>query len=336
MPLYIGLKDHWFGAAGEWNLSRCPKKHCGLIWLDPMPLEEEIGKAYTRYHTHNQPRQARTLFRRLYDVARNGYLQTRFGYTRGVGSRWHRYLRAFAYLNPGGASALDASCMFLPAPGPDAVLLDVGCGAGELLVRMGAMGWRVYGIDFDPKAVDAARSKGIPVGLGTLQDQRFPDRYFDAIYMGHVIEHVHDPVTLLRECHRILKVKGTIVILTPNAESWGHQLYKEAWRGLEPPRHLHLFCPTSLSRLVEKAEFSVQRQMTVATGPGILAMSDALRLARDSDWKPSFGPSFFSKLRGHIYQMWERILLASGKPHAGEEIVITATMSPGSAISERY
>jgi hypothetical protein len=54
-PLYEGLKDRLFNAPGEWNLKRCPNPECGLLWLDPMPLEEDIGMAYETYFTHAAP-----------------------------------------------------------------------------------------------------------------------------------------------------------------------------------------------------------------------------------------------------------------------------------------
>ena len=44
--LYSNLTDRLFGAPGEWNLKRCTNPGCGLVWLDPMPIEEDIGKAY--------------------------------------------------------------------------------------------------------------------------------------------------------------------------------------------------------------------------------------------------------------------------------------------------
>src|SRR5438105_3101279 len=49
---YRDLRDRINHAPGVWNLSRCPNPKCGLLWLDPMPSEEDIGKAYTTYFTH--------------------------------------------------------------------------------------------------------------------------------------------------------------------------------------------------------------------------------------------------------------------------------------------
>src|ERR1700691_5509244 len=50
--LYAGLTDRLFGAAGKWSFKRCPRLPCGLIWLDPIPLETDINRAYETYYTH--------------------------------------------------------------------------------------------------------------------------------------------------------------------------------------------------------------------------------------------------------------------------------------------
>src|SRR5690348_6884927 len=50
--LYEGLTDRLFDAPGSWSLKLCPNPSCGLIWLDPMPIESDIAKAYERYYTH--------------------------------------------------------------------------------------------------------------------------------------------------------------------------------------------------------------------------------------------------------------------------------------------
>jgi hypothetical protein len=56
--LYEGMRDRLFGAPGEWNLRRCPNRDCGLLRLDPMPLEADIGKAYADYFTHEVAEEA--------------------------------------------------------------------------------------------------------------------------------------------------------------------------------------------------------------------------------------------------------------------------------------
>ena len=101
-------------------------------------------------------------------------------------------------------------------------LLDVGCGNGQRLSQLQTLGWDVEGQEIDPKAVmNAQRNYGIKIHLGNLHDIAFSSSTFDAIIMGHVIEHLIDPLAILTECHRILKPGGILVITTPNVESFG-------------------------------------------------------------------------------------------------------------------
>jgi SAM-dependent methyltransferase len=123
------------------------------------------------------------------------------------------------------------------------------------LSTMRDLGWRVEGVDFDPAAAAAAAARGLAVRCGSLERQAFPDATFDAITMSHVVEHLPDPLQTLTECARILKPGGRLILWTPNTASLGHHLLKQCWRGLEPPRHLHLFSPASVRALLEKAGF---------------------------------------------------------------------------------
>ena len=61
--LYAGLRDRLFSAPGEWNIKRCSNTSCGLLWLDPMPLETEVWKAYENYYTHSENAKNRRVMR---------------------------------------------------------------------------------------------------------------------------------------------------------------------------------------------------------------------------------------------------------------------------------
>ena len=237
--LYEGLKDWLYGAPGTWNFKLCSKPACGLLWFDPMPLYEDIEKAYVSYYTHQAP-------------LPNGSRQTRRGF---VGRILHKsfYLVLKATLIHLERRRLDLMYVGSLSPGK---LLDVGCGGGSRLGQLRALGWDVQGQEVDPKAAAQARNiYGVPVYLGRLEDAAFPDASFDAILMSHVIEHVHDPVRLLAECIRVLKRGGTLVVVTPNAESYGHKRFGSYWRGLEPPRHLYLFSQGTLRAIAAEAGF---------------------------------------------------------------------------------
>ncbi|MBK7552820.1 MAG: class I SAM-dependent methyltransferase [Syntrophaceae bacterium] len=88
---------------------------------------------------------------------------------------------------------------------PDNLLVDVGCGRGDFLVRMKALGWNVLGIEPDSIASGLARARGIAVFTGRLEEARLADGIVDQITLNHVLEHTDDPAGLLRECRRVLR-----------------------------------------------------------------------------------------------------------------------------------
>jgi SAM-dependent methyltransferase len=275
--LYPELRDRVFGAPGTWRMVEC--RHCGLAWLDPRLTTRDIGKAYATYYTHSS-QDAGNVFRTVMPAA--GRIERA---RRGV-SKWFSdaaegiRARRLGYPAPGSSAGVallsrvveripvmrDSAVLAvggLPA-GEGRLLLDVGCGSGAFLHQMRDRGWRVVGVEPDPKAAESARRNDLDVRDGMLADAAFADDMFDAIVLSHVIEHVHDPVALLRECARVLRPGGQLVITTPNLESIGHRRFGADWRGLEPPRHLHVFSVDALSACVASAGLDVAEARTSA------------------------------------------------------------------------
>jgi 2-polyprenyl-3-methyl-5-hydroxy-6-metoxy-1,4-benzoquinol methylase len=246
VELYQDRRDSLFDAPGSWDFRRCSKPSCGLIWMDPVPAPQEIGKLYSNYYTHrdNQDSQP-SLPRKVRRFIRDCYFADRFGYVDVVAS-WYRPLGRLLYLFPVRRLGLDFDIMRLPAR-PGGRLLEIGCGSGAFLARMRTLGWNVFGVDPDPAAVSwGQRVHNLDLTCGTWEQMGFPADSFDVITMNHVIEHVHDPVGLLTECQRILRPGGNVILTTPNADSWGHKMFAGDWRGLEPPRHFMIFSTRNL------------------------------------------------------------------------------------------
>ena len=282
-PLYENLKDRLYGAPGIWNLKRCPNPACGLLWLDPMPLEEDIANAYRSYYTHDDdPLPADSFVRRLYSQMRKGYLESKYDYRSVRCNRWDRLLAHFLYLHPPRRRSIDLNVFCLKSK-PNGRLLEVGCGSGATLEFMNELGWQAEGVDFDPAAVEQARRRGLTVHLGTLAEQKLPENTFDAVVARHFIEHVPDPIDILRECRRLLKPGGLLVLITPNARSWGHRLYLANWRGLEPPRHLRIFTRSSLAATSRRAGFSPGDCRSFVRASTILLESRMLRRTGKAD-----------------------------------------------------
>jgi 2-polyprenyl-3-methyl-5-hydroxy-6-metoxy-1,4-benzoquinol methylase len=314
-----------FDAPGEWSLKRCTNPECGLLWLDPQPIEEDIGKAYAAYYTHHGAAAEASLPKRIFRQVRASYLRSRLGYERATSVRGWRWLAPLGDLHPGGGDAFAATAMFLPAPRAGSSLLDVGCGGGDFIATMRELGWKVAGVETDPIAVARAQSRQLDVHQGQLEGAGFDDMSVDAITVAHVVEHVHDPRRLLRECRRILKPNGTLVITTPNSASWAHRHFGRDWRGLEPPRHIQIFNPRNIRRLLNAADLQPVRVATLAiNASAIWPASAAIHRSRSSSTNARSAVGLRTTATGVARQIVERAML-SVDPAAGEDLLAVAT-----------
>lgn len=228
-----------------------------------MPVDEDLSLAYAGdYYTHRDPPPL-TWSRRAHRWLRRGYLARRYGCHAQSVPAWQKLLGSLIVLHPRRRADMEFAAMHLPAR-PGGRLLEVGCGGGQTLRVLADLGWEAEGVDFDPAAVERARAHGLAVRQGSLREQQYPSESFDAVVMSHLIEHVPDPRALLDECRRVLRPDGRLVILTPNARSWGHAVFREHWFALELPRHLAVFDMRNLRTVVEGAGLRVRRLVTTS------------------------------------------------------------------------
>jgi 2-polyprenyl-3-methyl-5-hydroxy-6-metoxy-1,4-benzoquinol methylase len=222
--LFEELRDRHLSAPGTWQLKRCRNPSCGLIWLDPEASAEDVDALYRDYYTHGVPDRrvgfVRSALRCAYGWALNAT---------PIGRQRKRFERLFVDDLPPGE------------------LLELGCGAGERLPVFAGLGWRVTGQEIDAAAAaQARRTSGAEIHVGPVEELAARGRRFDAIVMNHVIEHALDPVGLLRSCLALLRPGGTLICVTPNAASWGCREFGANWIGLDPPRHVTMFAPSTL------------------------------------------------------------------------------------------
>jgi 2-polyprenyl-3-methyl-5-hydroxy-6-metoxy-1,4-benzoquinol methylase len=300
------LQDYLFLVKGEWSLSRCRQPECGLVWINPAPLEEDIHKAYEVYYTHDKSAAPKNAFRNL--AART--IRTSYD-----------FLTAVSLLKQ---SRKKLYKMYL-ADTPPGKLLEVGCGNGERLAMFQNMGWSVYGQEVDGTCVkNAFKRFGIEIQLGELEDLDFEDNSFDAIVLNHVIEHVHEPLLLMSKCYRLLKPGGVLTVVTPNNESSGLKYFKECWRGLEPPRHIHIFNISSLNAGAVKAGFDSFKTQTTAVNAETIAYG-SLRIAYEKKLGGrNRGQKIIVRLMSAYYQILFSLINVFDKS-SGEECVLRAT-----------
>ena len=304
VELYDGLTDYLEGTPQTWRMVRCAREACGMLWLDPMPVEADLIKAYATYHTHSRrSRGAAELA--LSALNATCKLASRLlDLSTGLG-RQRRQLRT----------------MFIGSA-PPGKLLEVGSGSGRFLDRMRRAGWQVQGTDFDLAVAHRVRDKyGLQIDVGDLAGLRYPAGAYDVVAMSQVIEHVHDPLALLRECRRVLRPGGRMVLSTPNAAGLAHRRYGRCWRGLEPPRHLHIFTPSALAECAHAGGLKVEMMRTLsAESAGIYRASDAIQRAQGQGRN---GSAAWSVIRSWLMR-YSEYLQTRRDPALGQDIFMIA------------
>ena len=96
-------------------------------------------------------------------------------------------------------------------------IVDVGCGAGGLLVAFAQRGWDAEGIDPDYRAVALGRRRfGLRLSAGVAEGMTIPDKSVDLILITGSLEHVSDLNRVMSHCVRALRPGGRILL-----EGWG-------------------------------------------------------------------------------------------------------------------
>jgi len=256
--LYEGMQDEvFFCAPGKWTLYQCGA--CGSAYLNPRPTPDTISLAYKSYYTHGERQptilsQDNTISKRIKAAIKNSYLQAKYGVSVTESPKFP--LGWIIYNFWPTKAQLDRWVRHLPiADKKNNKILDVGCGNGYFSQIAEFIGWDAVGIDIDSEAVKTANQLGVKAIESNLYNIPFDNESFDVVTMNHVIEHLHEPLTALREVLRVLKPGGMIWLSTPNLNSKAHFRDGSKWRGLEPPRHLVMFCHDSLILTCKLAGF---------------------------------------------------------------------------------
>jgi SAM-dependent methyltransferase len=96
-------------------------------------------------------------------------------------------------------------------------ILDLGCGAGSVSGELVKRGHEVYGLDIMREAVDRARKRGIRAETFDINSVPLPfkDGFFDCILALDILEHLFQPLSLMREMNRALSPTGYAIVFLP-------------------------------------------------------------------------------------------------------------------------
>jgi len=164
--------------------------------------------------------------------------------------------------------------------------LDIGCGSGAFVAHARAIGRRAYGIDFNTREIELAKTAfNLDGCLMTSDVLSMPDDWseFDLITMFEVIEHLPNPQQVIQDVCRRLKKGGYLILSCPNEKRWmpAGRVFVDY-----PPHHLTRWSPKSLRRFLEKNSLEHVRTEVDASVRDIIWTAYVNRRARSISAAP--------------------------------------------------
>jgi 2-polyprenyl-3-methyl-5-hydroxy-6-metoxy-1,4-benzoquinol methylase len=133
-------------------------------------------------------------------------------------------------------------------------IVDIGCGAGELLLKLQREGFH------NLQGADPFIREDIDYGNGVRILKRAPaelDGTFDFVMLHNSFEHMPDPKGTLSALRRLVAQDGTLLLRIPVADCYARRKYGIHWVQWDAPRHLYLHTVKSIHLLAEQAGFYV-------------------------------------------------------------------------------
>ncbi len=226
--------DDRYGHPGSFRLASCVS--CGAIETLPRLAEEDLPALYTHYY----PR--RDLDPDSVTVPLNSP------------NRWEARLSRWW-------QGTDNQGQYCAKPGM--AVLDYGCGAGQSLLELRAMGADAYGIEADANVARIAAHHQLQIHIGSIYDNPFPGVKFDLIILNQVLEHIPEPAAVLEVLAGRLKSGGRLVVAVPNAGSIYCRLFGRHWINWHIPYHLHHFNRSCLQALGRRTGWQLLSARTI-------------------------------------------------------------------------
>lgn len=221
-----GVQDTRLGVPGRWDIVRC--RDCGFEQTSPLASEAQLTGLYESYYNHG------------------GETGTRYATLRDRFFFESPLYRLMLWL--------DGDISFHTERGTGR-LLDIGCNEGRNLEFYRRAGFVAEGQEINSVAARTAADRRFVVHATPLTQLHAPA--YDRIVMSQVLEHVLDPVDMLRQCGRLLAPDGELWISVPNARSWQRHVFGRRWVNWHVPFHVSHFTAHALADVLRKAGFSV-------------------------------------------------------------------------------
>ena len=135
-------------------------------------------------------------------------------------------------------------------------VLEIGSGHGFFLEIMKTNGFDIIGYDISKeKRKYSKKITNVPVYDININEKISLGNKFDIVVLFHTLEHIADPITLLKNIKKLLKPKGKILIEVPNSDDFHLKLNKFYKEFYWERAHIHYFNPKILKNVIQKSGF---------------------------------------------------------------------------------
>lgn len=232
----------------KFTLVRCTE--CGLVYLNPQPTMEELAKYYPSHYPSYSPQ---------YDVLEHNWL--------------YDFIKKIKRLLRRGSDIKETLPKRKEVDTETRLkVLDFGCGSGRFLLSLKEVHplWNLYGFDIGANKEVRNIDSNITIIIDVPDSLfvHFEKESFDHIYLNNVLEHVNDPVSVLRNLATLLKPSGEMTIEVPNIDSIKFKIFRSNFFSLEIPRHLYHFSPKTLGALCAKCDLTVESIEKIGSAKG--------------------------------------------------------------------
>ncbi len=275
-------RDRLHGIAGTFTYVRC--RQCGLVYMNPQVVPEDTEKLYPAdYAPHSKKAKGigsriASLYNRISKIPIIGYFPKQLMNVK-IADTIYRSLNQ------------------------QSRILDIGCGAGAFLNSLRTdKGCEVYGVDISEAALKETKSSfGLDIFKGAITEAPFPEAHFDIITAWWYLEHISDPQTTIAKISSLLKQNGYFIIGVPNFNSFNARHFKAKWYHLDCPRHLCIWTPRAITRLLENHGLAVTKIIYDKTPWGLLGSLQYLL------YGDNINPKYRNRLR-QSFLLWMLLL----------------------------
>lgn len=220
-----------------WKLYKCD--NCKFYFLNPFPTDSQLNKAYEiSYYGEGDKKFSFPLVEKVLDFFR------------------HKRAKSIKKLLKGNIQAS---------------ILDIGCGNGRFLNYLYKLQFtNLFGVELPGNSAQRATTyKHLKIFIDKIEHINFERETMDVITMFHVLEHIKNPIEIIKKIYSWLKPQGFFVVSFPNIVSLQAQKFKGNWLHLDPPRHLNFIAPEDFIQHMQQIGFELisERYFSVEQNP---------------------------------------------------------------------